>query len=50
MTRNNVAAAVATLATRAGINRRMTPHMLRHAAITAALNAGAPDRARPCGP
>ncbi len=41
MTRNNVAAAVASLATRAGINRRMTPHTLRHAAITAALNAGA---------
>jgi integrase/recombinase XerD len=41
MTRNNVAAAVATLATRAGIARRMTPHTLRHAAITAALNAGA---------
>ena len=36
MTRNNVAAAVATLATRAGIARRMTPHTLRHAAITAA--------------
>ena len=41
MSRNNVAAAVATLATRAGIARRMTPHTLRHAAITAALNAGA---------
>ncbi|MFO7779277.1 MAG: tyrosine-type recombinase/integrase [Nitriliruptoraceae bacterium] len=41
MTRNNVAAAVATLAARAGIQRRMTPHALRHAAITAALNAGA---------
>jgi integrase/recombinase XerD len=41
MTRNNVAAAVATLATQAGITRRMTPHTLRHAAITAALNAGA---------
>lgn len=40
MTRNNVAA-VATLATRAGITRRMTPHTLRHAVITAALNAGA---------
>ncbi len=38
------AVAVATLATRAGINRRMTPHTLRHAAITAALNAGAPLR------
>ncbi|MFO7959761.1 MAG: tyrosine-type recombinase/integrase [Nitriliruptoraceae bacterium] len=41
MTRNNVAAAVATLATRAEINRRMIPHTLRHAAITAAHNAGA---------
>ncbi len=41
MTRNNVAAAVATLATRAGIHRRMTPHTLPHAAITAALNSGA---------
>ena len=41
MTRNNVTAAVATLAARAGIQRRMTPHTLRHAAITAALNAGA---------
>ena len=36
MTRNNAAAAVATLATSAGITRRMTPHTLRHAAITAA--------------
>jgi integrase len=33
MTRKNVAAAVATLATRAGITRRVTPHTLRHAAI-----------------
>jgi site-specific recombinase XerD len=33
MSRNNAAAAVATLATRAGIDRRMTPHTLRHAAI-----------------
>jgi integrase/recombinase XerD len=41
MTRNNVAAAVASLAREAGIARRMTPHTLRHAAITAALNAGA---------
>ena len=41
MTRNNVATAVSTLAARAGIQRRMTPHTLRHAAITAALNAGA---------
>jgi integrase/recombinase XerD len=39
MTQNNVAAA-ARLAREAGI-RRMTPHTLRHAAITAALNAGA---------
>jgi integrase/recombinase XerD len=41
MSRNNVAAAVARLAREAGIARRMTPHTLRHAAITAALNAGA---------
>ena len=41
MSRNNVAVAVATLATRAGIARLMTPHTLRHAAITAALDAGA---------
>jgi integrase/recombinase XerD len=41
MTRNNAAAAVATLAARAGITRRMTPHTLRHAAMTAPLNAGA---------
>lgn len=41
MTSINVAAAVATLATRADIHRRMTPHTLHHAAITAALNAGA---------
>jgi integrase/recombinase XerD len=41
MSRNNVAAAVASLAREAGIARRMTPHTLRHAAITAALNAGA---------
>ncbi len=41
MSRNNAAAAVARLAREAGIARRMTPHTLRHAAITAALNAGA---------
>lgn len=41
MTRNHVATAVASLAARAGIQRRITPHTLRHAAITAALNAGA---------
>ena len=41
MTRNNAAAAVATLADRAGITRRMTPRTLRQATITAALNAGA---------
>jgi integrase len=41
MTHNNVAAAVETLTTRAGINRRMTPHTLRHAAITTARNTGA---------
>ncbi|MEX0836291.1 MAG: tyrosine-type recombinase/integrase [Nitriliruptor sp.] len=41
MSRNNAAAAVATLAAHAGITKRMTPHTLRHAAITAALNAGA---------
>ena len=44
MTRNNAANAVATLASRAGIERRMTPHTLRHAAITAALR-DAQDRA-----
>jgi len=44
MTRNNVAAAVATLAARAGITRRMTPHTLRHAAITAAQRRRAPAR------
>ncbi len=41
ITRNNFAAAVARLARGAGIARRMTPHTLRHAAITAALNLGA---------
>ena len=48
MTRNNVAAAVATLASRAGINRRMMPHTLRHAAITAALLLAHPGH-RHCG-
>ena len=41
MTRNNVAALVTKLAQAARIDSRMTPHTLRHAAITAALNAGA---------
>jgi integrase/recombinase XerD len=41
MTRNNAANLVVRLATDAGIERRMTPHTLRHAAVTAALNAGA---------
>jgi integrase/recombinase XerD len=41
MSRNNVAASVAGLACEAGAARRMTPHTLRDAAITAALNAGA---------
>jgi integrase/recombinase XerD len=41
MTRSDAAAPVASLATQAGIRRRMTPHTLRHAAISAALNAGA---------
>jgi integrase/recombinase XerD len=41
MTRNNVAALVAKLAHLSNIEKRMTPHTLRHAAITAALNAGA---------
>jgi integrase/recombinase XerD len=44
MTRNNAATAVATLAAGAGITRGVTPHTLRHAAITAALNAGAHQR------
>jgi integrase/recombinase XerD len=41
ISRKNVAAAVARLAREAGIARRMAPHTLWHAAITAALNAGA---------
>jgi integrase/recombinase XerD len=45
MSRNNVAAAVARLAREAGIGRRMTPHTLRHTAITAALNASRPRSA-----
>jgi len=41
MTRNNVAALVTKVAQAARIESRMAPHTLRHAAITAALNAGA---------
>jgi len=41
MTRNNVAALDTKLAQAARIESRMTPHTLRHAAITAAPNAGA---------
>ena len=32
------------LAKRAGINRRISPHSLRHSFITAALDAGVPLR------
>lgn len=36
--------AVARLARRAGINKHVKPHTLRHSAVTAALDAGAPLR------
>ncbi|CAN5861842.1 hypothetical protein BH23ACT4_BH23ACT4_09720 [soil metagenome] len=35
---------VRRLAKRAGIDKRVTPHTLRHAFITAALDAGVPLR------
>lgn len=42
--RHNVTKLVQTVATRAGITKRITPHSLRHTAITSALNAGVPLR------
>ena len=40
--RHNVSKLVATLATRCGISKRISPHSLRHTAITVALDAGVP--------
>ena len=42
--RHNVAKLVARIAQRAGIAKRISPHSLRHSAITAALDAGVPLR------
>jgi integrase/recombinase XerD len=42
--RHNVAKLVAQVAKRAGITKRISPHSLRHSAITAALDAGVPLR------
>lgn len=42
--RHNVAKLVARIAERAGITKRISPHSLRHSAITAALDAGVPLR------
>jgi site-specific recombinase XerD len=42
--RHNVAKLVAQVAKRAGIAKRISPHSLRHSAITAALDAGVPLR------
>lgn len=42
--RHNVAKLIGKLAQRAGITKRISPHSLRHTAITAALDAGVPLR------
>jgi site-specific recombinase XerD len=42
--RHAAARIVRRLAKRAGIDKRVTPHTLRHAFITAALDAGVPLR------
>lgn len=42
--RHNVAKLIGKLAERAGITKRISPHSLRHTAITAALDAGVPLR------
>ncbi len=42
--RHNVSQLIATVTERAGISKRITPHSLRHTAITAALNTGVPLR------
>ena len=42
--RHAAARIVRRLANRAGIDKRVTPHTLRHAFITAALDAGVPLR------
>lgn len=44
MTRHSAARAVRLVATRAGIDRRIGPHALRHTWITQALDAGVPLR------
>jgi len=48
--RHAAARIVRRLAKRAGIDKRVTPHTLRHAFITAALDAGAPlsSKEGPC--
>ena len=44
MTRKSAALVVARLAKRAGIGKHVTPHVLRHAYVTACLDAGVPLR------
>jgi integrase/recombinase XerD len=44
MDRHQAARIVARLARRAGIDKRISPHSLRHSFITAALDAGVPLR------
>lgn len=44
MTRWNATAAVKRIAKAAGITKKISPHSLRHSAITAALDAGVPMR------
>lgn len=44
MNRRSAARAVTRLAKRAGINKRISPHSLRHSYVTACLDAGVPLR------
>jgi len=44
MDRHHAARVVRRLARRAGIEKRISPHSLRHSFITAALDAGVPLR------